>query len=171
MLSSDSHWIETHWNPSPWKRMCLHTMLLVSNFSSWLSVYILAHEITIPSSLSLLLPVPICLWSPWAGTQATRRIHMCNLNVKTDLLTTNLTYKMQPTFWWDHSEGLQCSFVSLSNVPGTYWILRSRKVLEITIQKANLFQRKQIKAKIHWLIMQAVIPHYFQIHFFLNFWL
>lgn len=33
---------------------------------------------------------------------------------------------MQLTFWWDHFEGLQCSFAFLSNVHGIYWILRRR---------------------------------------------
>lgn len=84
-------------------------------------------------------------------------------------LTTDLTYKMLLTFWWDLSEGLQCSFVSPSNVRGIYWILKSGWTVRNHCTKSKSFPEKADQS---WnpLIIQAVIPHYFQIHPFINFW-
>ena len=49
---------------------------------------------------------------------------------------------MQLTFWWDHSEGLQCSFVFLSNVHGSYWILRSRWTVRNNCTESKSFPEK-----------------------------
>lgn len=57
-------------------------------------------------------------------------------------LTTNNRYKMQLTFWWDHSEGLQCSFAFLSNVHGIYWILRRRWTVRNKCTKSKSFPEK-----------------------------
>lgn len=54
-------------------------------------------------------------------------------------LATNLTHKIKLTFWWAHSEGLQCSFVFPSNVLGTCWILRSGWTVKNNCMKSKSF--------------------------------
>lgn len=55
----------------------------------------------------------------------------------------------------------------MPTAPTEYW--EEDELLEISVQKANLSQRKRIKEEVHLLIIQAVIAHYFQIHPFMNF--
>lgn len=49
---------------------------------------------------------------------------------------------MQLTFWWDRSEGLQCSFAFLSNVHGIYWILRRRRTVRNKYTKSKSLPEK-----------------------------
>lgn len=49
---------------------------------------------------------------------------------------------MQLTFWWDRSEGLQCSFAFLSNVHGIYWILRRRRTIRNKYTKSKSLPEK-----------------------------